>query len=64
MAKADGFFYIPQVGMIESLNISVACAVTLYEAFRQRKEGGFYSGSQLSGEFYETLRERWLQRAK
>ena len=29
----DGNFIIPQVGMIQSLNISVACAVTLYEAF-------------------------------
>jgi hypothetical protein len=24
--------------MIQSLNISVACAVTLYEAFRQRRK--------------------------
>ena len=31
----DGNFIIPQVGIIKSLNISVACAVTLYEAFRQ-----------------------------
>lgn len=34
---ADGNFIIPQVGMIRSLNISVACAVSLYEAFRQRQ---------------------------
>ncbi len=27
---ADGNFIIPQVGMIQSLNISVACAVSLY----------------------------------
>ena len=40
---ADGNFLIPQMGMAESLNISVACAVTLYEAFRQRWEKGFYS---------------------
>ncbi|RYY43287.1 MAG: RNA methyltransferase, partial [Chitinophagaceae bacterium] len=33
---ADGNFVIPQVGMIQSLNISVACAVSLYEAFRQK----------------------------
>ena len=39
---SDGNFIIPQVGMIESLNISVACAVTLYEAYRQRKAAGFY----------------------
>jgi 23S rRNA (guanosine2251-2'-O)-methyltransferase len=28
---------IPMVGTVESLNVSVAAAVTLYEAFRQRK---------------------------
>lgn len=40
----DGNFLIPQVGMVQSLNISVACAVTLYEAFRQRMQKGFYNG--------------------
>lgn len=34
----DGAFYIPQQGMAGSLNISVACAVTLFEAFRQRRD--------------------------
>ena len=33
---ADGNFLIPMAGMIQSLNVSVACAVTLYEAYRQR----------------------------
>src|SRR5713101_3819567 len=33
---ADEKFQIPMTGMIQSLNVSVACAVTLYEAFRQR----------------------------
>lgn len=42
LANMDGSFLIPQVGMAESLNISVACGVTLYEAFRQRREAGFY----------------------
>ena len=35
---SDGNFLIPQVGFVKSLNISVACAVTIYEAFRQRQE--------------------------
>ena len=43
LALADGNFIIPQVGMVESLNISVACAVSLYEAFRQRKLKGYYA---------------------
>ncbi len=42
VAAADGNFTIPQVGMAESLNISVAAAVTMYEAHRQRKAAGFY----------------------
>ncbi|MBI5917047.1 MAG: RNA methyltransferase, partial [Bacteroidetes bacterium] len=40
LSKMDGSFLIPQVGMAESLNVSVACGVTLYEAFRQRKTAG------------------------
>ena len=40
---ADGNFLIPQMGMVQSLNISVACAVSVYEAFRQRQSKGFYT---------------------
>lgn len=39
---ADGNFIIPQVGIIKSLNISVACAVSLYEAHRQKRLAGHY----------------------
>ncbi len=42
-SQMDGNFIIPQMGMAESLNVSVACAVTLYEAFRQRNQSGFYA---------------------
>ncbi len=42
VAMADGNIIIPQVGMIQSLNISVAAAVILYEAFRQRMLRGRY----------------------
>ncbi len=41
--RCDGNFIIPQVGFIQSLNISVAAAVTLYEAYRQREAKGYYS---------------------
>ena len=40
---ADGNFIIPQSGIIRSLNISVACAVTLYEAYRQKNKAGHYN---------------------
>ena len=39
---ADGNFIIPQMGIIQSLNISVACAVSIYEAFRQKNNAGHY----------------------
>jgi tRNA (guanosine-2'-O-)-methyltransferase len=42
ISMTDGRFVVPQVGFVKSLNISVACAVTLYEVFRQRLENGAY----------------------
>lgn len=42
MQHADANFIVPQMGMAESLNISVACAVSLYEACRQRTKQGAY----------------------
>ena len=42
LSHADGNFIIPQVGMAQSLNVSVACAVSLYEAYRQRMVLGKY----------------------
>ena len=59
IAMADGNFIIPQVGTIKSLNISVACAVTLYEAFRQKSIAGHYDQPKLKGEQLDTLRKDW-----
>lgn len=42
LKHTDGNFLIPQVGMVQSLNISVACAVSVYEGLRQRQAKGFY----------------------
>jgi tRNA (guanosine-2'-O-)-methyltransferase len=56
---ADGDFIIPQVGIIKSLNISVACAVSLYEAFRQKKNAGHYDKVKFSGEPLEVIRKEW-----
>jgi len=47
---ADGLIYIPMRGMIQSLNVSVATAVILYEAQRQRAAAGMYDESELSEE--------------
>ena len=59
IAMADGNFIIPQTGIIKSLNISVACAVTLYEAFRQKNNAGHYNQPKLEGEQLEMLRTNW-----
>ena len=56
---ADGNFIIPQMGMIQSLNISVACAVTLYEAFRQKHSVGHYTQQKLSKAEYNVLSNQW-----
>jgi tRNA (guanosine-2'-O-)-methyltransferase len=56
---ADGNFIIPQVGMIRSLNISVACAVSLYEAFRQKEAKGHYKKQKLPSGDYSTLFNQW-----
>lgn len=56
---ADGNFIIPQVGIIRSLNISVACAVALYEAFRQKNNAGHYGTSNLDDIRMKNLLEEW-----
>ena len=58
-ALADGNFIIPQVGIIQSLNISVACAVTLYEAYRQKNNAGQYNQPSLDAVRYNELYKQW-----
>ena len=58
-AMADGNFIIPQMGIIKSLNISVACAVSLYEAFRQKSVAGHYQQPGLSPGRYDSLLKEW-----
>ena len=56
---ADGNFVIPQAGIIRSLNISVACAVTLYEAYRQKILAGHYEHKKLDDARYNELLKEW-----
>jgi tRNA (guanosine-2'-O-)-methyltransferase len=58
-ALADGNFIIPQVGIIKSLNISVACAVTLYEAYRQKTVAGHYDRRSLNPGRHDQLLKEW-----
>lgn len=56
----NGNFIIPQVGMVKSLNISVACAVSLYEAYRQKALKGVYDGTpKLPQDEIVMLTEKW-----
>jgi len=41
--QADDSIIIPMYGMVQSLNVSVATAIVLYEAQRQRFEAGLYT---------------------
>ena len=59
IALSDGNFIIPQVGIIKSLNISVACAVSVYEAYRQKEIAGHYNAPQLVGEARASLATNW-----
>lgn len=44
---ADAHIIIPMLGMVQSLNVSVAAAVILFEAQRQRREASFYDAPRL-----------------
>ncbi len=59
---ADATVYIPMMGMIQSLNVSVACAVTIYEALRQRMLKGYYEHSRFGEKELEQLKEEWLKK--
>lgn len=62
MKDADVTVYIPMQGMVESLNISVSCAVTLYEAMRQRAAAGMYESTQLTHAQLDSLKSEWLRK--
>jgi tRNA (guanosine-2'-O-)-methyltransferase len=47
LREADVRIRIPMMGMARSLNVSVAAALILYEAQRQRQDAGLYERSRL-----------------
>lgn len=55
-------FIIPMNGFAQSLNISVACAISLYECYRQRNEKAMYEG-KMNAEKQELL-SHYLERSK
>ena len=45
--------------MVQSLNISVACAVSVYEAYRQKSIAGHYQQPQIVGQELVDLKLQW-----
>ena len=59
---ADEIFLIPQFGMVQSLNVSVATAVIIYEAMRQRLKKKMYHQSDLDEKILEQMIDKWCEK--
>jgi len=58
-AKADVIVHIPMTGAVESLNVSVAAALLLFEAKRQREAAGLYDHTHIPSEQYRKQLFEW-----
>ena len=58
----DGEVYIPMFGMIQSFNVSVAAALMLAEASRQRREAGLYERMSWTNEEYAERLALWREK--
>jgi tRNA (guanosine-2'-O-)-methyltransferase len=59
---ADDIIIIPMKGMVQSLNVSAATALILYEAQRQLEDAGRYDVPYLSQEKMEEIKSAWVYR--
>ena len=59
LALADQLVTIPMAGMVHSLNVSVASALLLFEAFRRRSAAGMYEKSRMAPETFEARLFEW-----
>jgi len=59
LAEVDDEITIPMHGMVASLNVSVAAAVILYEAERQRRRAGMYATPRLDPAIYHSTVFEW-----
>jgi len=59
LALADQHIVIPMLGMVDSLNVSVAAALILFEAQRQRIAAGLYDRIQLDEEIFRKTLFEW-----
>ncbi|MGK7940770.1 MAG: tRNA (guanosine(18)-2'-O)-methyltransferase TrmH [Crocosphaera sp.] len=55
----DGNIIIPMLGMVQSLNVSVAAAVILFEAQRQRLAKKMYDTTRLDAQRYHKILFEW-----
>lgn len=60
LALADQHVVIPMVGLVESLNVSVATALLLFEAKRQREVAGLYDKPHYDEAYMQKTIFEWL----
>ena len=59
LSYVDQQISIPMMGVSQSLNVSVACAIVLYAAQRQRQAAGMYARCRLHDETLRRQRCAW-----
>jgi len=62
MPKLDSEVFIPMQGMVQSLNVSVAAAIFLYESWRQRYLQGMYQSPSLDDKALDRLFVQWTEK--
>jgi tRNA (guanosine-2'-O-)-methyltransferase len=62
LAISDKNIIIPMKGMVQSINVSVATALIIYEAQRQLEINGNYDKPELSQEERAKIKEEWIFR--
>ncbi len=61
LTLSDYVIKIPMLGMTQSLNLSVAVGIILFEALRQRKERGLFIKKRLPSSEFKSLMKKWLR---
>jgi len=59
---ADERFFIPMCGMVQSLNVSVSAAISIYEAVRQRINHEMFEKSELGENELKKLLDDWAKK--
>lgn len=55
LAQCDVELVVPMQGMVQSLNVSVAAALILFEAQRQKQLAGHYDTQRIADDLYQKL---------